>query len=87
MIFIILTSITSKQKVAQSDWKAIAERLHMEGKSGAPLHFKIKANHVDLARNDVERQGLKLEDIRFMVVPRQSYLSALMRTAHGPLKR
>ena len=46
----------------------------MSGEPGAPLHLKIKAYHVDIARGDAPRPGLKLDDIITMVVPRQSYL-------------
>ena len=42
---------------------------------GAPLHLKIKAYHVDIARGDAQRPGLKLDDIITMVVPRQTYLN------------
>ena len=41
---------------------AIAERIHMAGESVAPLHLKIPAYHVDLARDETLRPGLKLED-------------------------
>ena len=44
------------------------------GESGASLHLKIKAYHVDIARGDTQRPGLKMDDIITMVVPRQSYL-------------
>ena len=37
-------------------------------------HLKIKAYHVDIARDDTRRPGLKLDDIGSIVVPRQSYL-------------
>ena len=46
----------------------------MDGESGAPLHFKIKAYHVDIARDEAWRQGLKLDDIGSIVVLLQSYL-------------
>jgi hypothetical protein len=52
--------------------------------SGAPLHLKIKA------QKDVERQGLKLDNIGAMVVPwyRCSCTSrASIQRAHGPLRR
>ena len=70
----ILTTIQSKHKGAQAEWDAIADRIHQSGESGAPLnplHLKIKAYHVDIARGDTQRQGLKLDDIISMVVPRQ----------------
>ena len=43
----------------------------MAGEPAAPFHFKIKAYHVDLVRQDVERQGMKLIDIGSMVVLQQ----------------
>ena len=49
----------------------------MSGESGAPLHLKIKAYHVDIARGDTQRPGLKMDDIITMVVPRQSYLKSI----------
>jgi hypothetical protein len=61
MLSILLTSITSKQKVVQSEWDAIMERIHMAGVPGAPFHLKIKAYFVDLARNETEHPRLKLE--------------------------
>ena len=44
------------------------------GEPGAPLHLKIKAFHVVIARNEARRPGLKLDDIGSMAVPRQVYL-------------
>ena len=44
----------------------------MADESGAPLHLKIKAYHVDIARDDTRRLGLKLDD-----VPLQSYLKRI----------
>jgi hypothetical protein len=46
--------ISSVQGKRQADWDAIAERIHNAGEPGAPLHLKIKAYHVDLARGDVD---------------------------------
>ena len=62
---------------AQAEWDAIADRIHESCESGAPLHLKIKAYHVDIAREDALRPGLKLDDIISMVVPRQSYLKRI----------
>ena len=70
----ICSTITSKFKGAQAEWEAIADHIHMSGESGAPLHLKIKAYHVDIASEDTQRPGLKMDDIITMVVPRQSYL-------------
>ena len=67
------TSVRSKHHAAQNEWDAIAERIRMSGESGAPLHLKIRAYHVDIARDDTQRPGLKLDDIGSIVVPRQSY--------------
>ena len=46
---VILTTIKTKKKVAQPGWDAIAERIHMAGESGTPLHLKIEAYYVDIA--------------------------------------
>ena len=45
--------------------------------SQAPGHLKIKAYHVDIARGDTQRPGLKMDDIITMAVPRQSYLKSI----------
>ena len=74
---VILTTITSKTKVAHAEWDAITDRIHMSGESGVPLHLKLRAYHVDIARDEVPPPGLKLEDIIHMVVPRQSYLKRI----------
>ncbi len=66
--------ISSVQGKRQTDWDAIAERIHDAGEPGAPLHLKIKAYHVDLARGDVDRPGMILEQIAAMAIPRPSYL-------------
>ena len=58
----------------------------MAGESGTPLHLKIKAYHVDLVRNEVERPGLKVEDIGSMVVPRQSYIKRIDADCTWPFK-
>ena len=76
MSFICTTS-PSQFKGAIAEWDAIADRIHRSGESGAPLHLKIKAYHVDIARGDTQRPGLKLDDIISMVVPRQSYLKRI----------
>ena len=49
----------------------------MSCEPGAPLHLKVKVHHVDIARGDALRPGLKLDDIMSMVVPRQSYLKQI----------
>ena len=49
----------------------------MSGESGVPLHLKIKAYHVDIARGDTQRPRLKMDDIITMVVPRQLYLKSI----------
>ncbi len=68
--------ISSVQEKKQADWDAFAERIHRAGEPGAPLHLKIKACGVivDLARGDVERSGMILEQIAAMAIPRASYL-------------
>ena len=53
------------------------ERIRRSGESGAPLHLKIRAYHVDISRYDTEGPGLQLNDIGTMVVPRQSYLKRI----------
>ena len=63
--------------MAQAEWETIAIRIHKFGEPGAPLHLKIKAYHVDIARDEAPRPGLKLDDIINMVVPRQSYLKRI----------
>ena len=73
----ILTTIQSKHKGAQAEWEATANRIHQCGEPGAPLHLKLRAYHVDIARDEVPPPGLKLEDIIHMVVPRQSYLKRI----------
>ena len=67
----ICATISSKFRGAQAEWEAIADHIHMSSELGAPLHLKIKEYHVDIARGDAQRPGLKLEDIISMVVPRQ----------------
>ena len=49
----------------------------MAGEYGAPLHLKTKAYHVDIARDDARRPGLKLDDIGSVVVPWQLYLKRI----------
>ena len=52
----------------------------MVGESGAPLHLKIIAYHVDIVQNEARRPGLKLpvEDIgSVLVVPQQSYIKRI----------
>ncbi len=66
--------ISSVQGKKQADWDAITERIHRAGEPGTPLHLKIKASHVDLARGDVERPGMILEQIAAMAIPRPPYL-------------
>ncbi len=44
---------------------------------GNSWYLKIKAYHVDLARGDVERPGMILEQIAAMAIPRASYLRHL----------
>ena len=39
----ILTTITSKTRVAHAEWDAITESIHMSGESAVPLHLKIRA--------------------------------------------
>jgi hypothetical protein len=86
MLSVLLTSITSKQKVEQSEWGAIEKHICMQGESGAPLHLKIKAYHVDLAQNDIECQGPKLEDIGSMVVPLQLSLKHINADSTRPFE-
>ena len=74
---VIFVAKVAKQHAAQKEWDAIAERIRGSGESGAPLHLKIRAYHVDISRDDTERPGLKLDDIGSMVVPRQSYLKRI----------
>ena len=74
---VIFTTVQAKQKGAQTEWDAIAERIHRSGESGAPLHLKIKAYHVDIARDEARRPGLKLDDIGSIAVPRQSCLKRI----------
>ena len=71
-----------------AEWDAIADRIHRSGESGAPLHLKIKAYHVDIARDEALRPGLKLDDIVSMVVPQQSYLKHIYPdgTVTGPFE-
>ena len=71
---VILVAKVSKRQSAQQEWDAITERIRGSGESGAPLHLKIRAYHVDISRDDTEGPGLKLDDIATMVVPRHSYL-------------
>ena len=49
---VTFTAIRSKQLAAQNEWDAIVERIYMAGESGAPLHLKIKAYHVDIALDE-----------------------------------
>ena len=66
--------IASVQGKKQADWDAIAESIHRGGEPGAPLHLKIKAYHVDLARGDAERPGMILEQVAALAIPLASYL-------------
>jgi hypothetical protein len=68
------TTLKGKEAGAQEEWDSIAELIHMAGEPGATLNLKVKVYHVDLVRQDVERQKLKLIDIGSMVVPWQWYL-------------
>ena len=58
----------------------------MAGESGAHLHLKIKAYHVDLALDEARRPGLKLEDAGSMVVPRQSYIKRINADSTRPFE-
>ena len=49
----------------------------------SPRHLKIKAYHVDLVRKEVERTGLKLEDIDNMVMLLHGYLTGKHINADG----
>ena len=69
---VIITTVPSKQKGVQTEWDAIAERINRSGEPGAPLHLRIKAFRVDIARHGARNPGLKLDDLGSMVVPRQS---------------
>ena len=71
---VVVTTVPSKQNAVQTEWDAIAERIYRSGEPGAPLHLRIMAFHVDIARNEARRPALKLEELASMVVPRQSYL-------------
>ena len=73
----ILSTITSKSKSSHAEWDAITESIHMSGESAVPLHLKIRAYHVDIARGDKRPPGLKMSDIISIVVPRQKYLRAI----------
>ena len=73
----ILSTITSKSKSSHAEWDAITESIHMSGESAVPLHLKIRAYHVDIARGDKRPPGLKMSDILSMVVPRQKYLKSI----------
>ena len=69
----------------QTEWDAIAERIHRSGEPGAPLHLKIKTFHVDIARNEARCQGLKLDDLGSIAVPRQYYLRRIDADGKQPL--
>ena len=56
---VIFTAIRSKQLAAKNEWDAIAERILMAGESGAPLHLKIRAYHVDIAHYDTQLPGVE----------------------------
>ena len=53
----ILTTIQSKHKGAQAEWEATANSIHQCGEPGAPLHLKLMAYHVDIARDEVPPPG------------------------------
>jgi hypothetical protein len=69
-----ISNLNAVQGKKQADWDVIAERIHRAGEHGTPLHFKIKAYHVDLAHGDVERPGMILEQVAALAIPRASYL-------------
>ena len=83
---VILVAKVSKRQSAQQEWDAITERIRGSGESGAPLHLKIRAYHVDISRDDTERPGLKLDDIGSMVVPRQSEIAMIDPDGTRPLE-
>ena len=83
---VICSSVEGKENLAQDEWDAIVQRIHMAGEPAAPLHLKIKAYHADVSRKDVERLGMKLDDIRSMVVPRQWYLESINADGTRPFE-
>ncbi len=78
--------ISSVQGKKQADWDAIAERIHNAGEPGALLHLKIKAYYLNLARGDVERQGMILEQIAAKAIPRPPYLRHIDPDSTSPLE-
>ncbi len=78
--------LNSNQGKKQADWDAITERIHNAGEPGAPLYLKIKAYHVDLARKEVERQGMILKQIAAIVIPWSSYLRHINPDGTGPFE-
>ena len=86
LLSVVTSTIPSKQNALQCEWDAVAERIMRSGEPGAPLHLRLKAFHVDIARNEARRPGLKLEDITSMVVPRQSYLRRIDPDGKRPIE-
>ena len=72
--------------MVHAEWDAITERIHMSGASGVPLHLKLRAYHVDIARGETKPPGLKMADILSMVVPRQKYLRPIDPDGTRPFK-
>ena len=86
LLSVVTSTNPSKQNALQSEWDATVDRIMGSGEPGAPLHLRLKAFHVDIARNEARRPGLKLEDITSMVVPRQSYLRRIDPDGKRPIE-
>ena len=86
LLSVVTSTIPSKQNAVQCEWDAVAERIMRSGEPGAPLHLRLRAFHVDIARNEARRPALKLEDLASMVIPRQSYLRRIDPDGKRPIE-